>query len=78
MRADRFYLKQQASWKLARISSLTAMMDGRKAAEWDLVNEAVPAEKLEIRVEEIANVLPEKKPVVLKATKDEPQISESS
>jgi len=42
---------------------------GKKAAEWGLVNEAVPAEKLKERVTEIANVLLGKNPVALRATK---------
>jgi len=46
------------------------MIDGRKAAEWRLVNEAVPAAQLKARVTEVANVLLEKNPVALKATKD--------
>lgn len=43
---------------------------GRQAAEWKLVNEAVPATELETRVTEIANKLLEKNPVALKAAKD--------
>ena len=46
------------------------MIDGAKAAEWHLINEAVPAERLKARVTEVANVLLEKNPVALKATKD--------
>ncbi|MGH8171431.1 MAG: enoyl-CoA hydratase-related protein, partial [Steroidobacteraceae bacterium] len=42
----------------------------RKAAEWGLVNEALPREKLEARVTEVAKTLLEKNPVALKATKD--------
>ena len=45
-------------------------IDGKKAAEWRLVNEAVPADKLEQRVTELANMLLEKNPVAIKATKD--------
>ena len=45
-------------------------IDGRKAAEWGLVNEAVPADQLKARVSEVANNLKEKNPVALKATKD--------
>jgi feruloyl-CoA hydratase/lyase len=44
-------------------------VDGKKAAEWGLVNEAVPAEKLKARVTEIANVLLGKNPQALRATK---------
>ena len=43
---------------------------GKVAAEWGLVNEAHPADKLKARVTEVANVLKEKNPVALKATKD--------
>jgi trans-feruloyl-CoA hydratase/vanillin synthase len=45
-------------------------IDGRKAAEWRLVNESVPLAKLKDRVTEIAKVLLGKNPVALKATKD--------
>ncbi len=45
-------------------------IDGKKAAEWRLVNESVPLANLKARVSEIANVLLEKNPVALKATKD--------
>ncbi|MFC4347098.1 p-hydroxycinnamoyl CoA hydratase/lyase [Kordiimonas lipolytica] len=45
-------------------------IDGKKAAEWGLVNESVPLDKLKGRVTEVANVLLEKNPVALKATKD--------
>jgi len=45
-------------------------IDGRTAAEWGLVNEAVPLEELKTRVNEIANILLRKNPVALKATKD--------
>jgi trans-feruloyl-CoA hydratase/vanillin synthase len=43
---------------------------GKTAAEWGLVNEALPADKLKDRVTEVANVLLQKNPVALKATKD--------
>jgi trans-feruloyl-CoA hydratase/vanillin synthase len=46
------------------------LFDGRKAAEMGLVNEAVPKEKLRDRVRELADVLLEKSPAVLKAAKD--------
>lgn len=46
------------------------LIDGRKAAEWRLVNESVPLAQLEARVVELAKVLLEKNPVALKATKD--------
>ncbi len=45
-------------------------IDGRKAAEWGLVNESHPLAELEARVVEVANILKEKNPVALKATKD--------
>ncbi|WP_028223926.1 p-hydroxycinnamoyl CoA hydratase/lyase [Paraburkholderia ferrariae] len=45
-------------------------IDGRKAEEWGLVNEAVPAAQLRARVVEVAQALLEKNPVALKATKD--------
>ena len=44
-------------------------IDGRKAAEWGLVNEAVPAGRLKSRVTEIAEVLLAKNPTALRATK---------
>ena len=42
------------------------LFDGRKAAEMGLVNEAVPKEKLRERVRELADVLLEKSPDVMK------------
>ncbi len=45
-------------------------VDGKTAAEWGLVNEAVPADRLKERVSEVAQVLLTKNPVALKATKD--------
>ncbi len=45
-------------------------IDGRKAAEWGLVNESLPLAELKSRVEEVANKLLKKNPVALKATKD--------
>ena len=45
-------------------------VDGRTAAEWGLVNEAVPLAGLEARVTEVAQILLKKNPVALKATKD--------
>jgi len=45
-------------------------IDGRTAAEWGLVNEAVPAAKLKNRVAAIAQTLLQKNPVALKAAKD--------
>lgn len=45
-------------------------IDGKTAAEWGLVNEAVPLDSLKTRVTEVAKVLLEKNPVALKAAKD--------
>jgi trans-feruloyl-CoA hydratase/vanillin synthase len=45
-------------------------IDGRTAAEWGLVNEAVPLARLEERVTGVARTLLKKNPVALKATKD--------
>ena len=45
-------------------------IDGTTAAEWGLVNEALPLDKLKDRVIEVARVLVQKNPVALKATKD--------
>jgi feruloyl-CoA hydratase/lyase len=45
-------------------------VDGRTAAEWGLVNEALPLTRLKERVEQVAKVLLDKNPVALKATKD--------
>ena len=44
-------------------------LTGAQAAEWGLVNEAVPVDKLEARVTEIANVLLGKNAEALRATK---------
>jgi len=46
------------------------LIDGRKAAEWKLVNESVPLDRLEARVRELAGVLLKKNPVALKYTKE--------
>jgi len=45
-------------------------IDGTTAAQWGLVNEAMPLAALRDRVEEVAQVLLKKNPVALKATKD--------
>ena len=45
-------------------------IDGKKAAEWRLVNESVPLDQLEARVREVAEVLLQKPPVALKYAKD--------
>jgi trans-feruloyl-CoA hydratase/vanillin synthase len=46
------------------------LIDGKKAAEWKLVNESVPLARLEARVKEVAQILLKKNPVALKYTKD--------
>ena len=45
-------------------------INGKTAAQWRLVNESVPLERLEERVTELANVLLSKNPVAIKAAKD--------
>ena len=45
-------------------------IDGTTAAEWGLVNEAMPLADLKNRVTEVAQKLLEKNPVALKTTKD--------
>jgi trans-feruloyl-CoA hydratase/vanillin synthase len=45
-------------------------IDGRTAADWGLVNEALPLDQLKTRVEEVARVLLAKNPVAVKFTKD--------
>jgi feruloyl-CoA hydratase/lyase len=45
-------------------------IDGRTAAEWGLVNEALPSASLRARVESVARTLLQKNPVALKAAKD--------
>ena len=45
-------------------------LTGTQAAEWGLVNEAVPPDRLKDRVTEVAKVLLGKNAVALKATKD--------
>ena len=46
------------------------LIDGKKAAEWRLVNESVPLDRLETRVREVAELLLKKNPVALKFAKD--------
>ena len=59
------------SYRDAMYHALTGeAIDGKKAAEWKLVNEAVPLAKLEARVLELAGVLLKKNPVTIKAAKD--------
>lgn len=45
-------------------------IDGRTAAAWGLVNEALPLARLEERVTAVAATLLKKNPIALKATKD--------
>ncbi len=45
-------------------------IDGKTAVEWGLVNESLPLSKLKERVTQVCNVLLDKNPVALKATKD--------
>jgi feruloyl-CoA hydratase/lyase len=45
-------------------------IDGKTAAEWGLVNEALPLAQLQMRVEQVAQVLLQKNPVALKYAKD--------
>ncbi len=45
-------------------------IDGTQAAEWGLVNEALPSAHLKERVTQVAKTLLGKNPVALKATKD--------
>jgi len=45
-------------------------IDGKTAAEWRLVNEAVPLARLRERVIEVAQILLKINPIALKATKD--------
>ena len=59
------------SFRHAMYHALTGEpIDGRTAAAWGLVNEAVPPAALRERVTQVANVLLQKNPVALKATKD--------
>lgn len=45
-------------------------IDGKKAAQWGLVNESIELSKLKDRVTEVCNILLEKNPVALHATKE--------
>src|SRR5271168_1988452 len=45
-------------------------IDGKTAAAWKLVNEALPMSQLRARVIEVAQMLLKKNPIALKATKD--------
>jgi trans-feruloyl-CoA hydratase/vanillin synthase len=62
---------QLMSFRDAMYHTLTGEpISGRTAAEWKLVNEAVPLAKLKERVVQIAEILLKKNPVALKAAKD--------
>jgi trans-feruloyl-CoA hydratase/vanillin synthase len=64
-------ISELLSMRDAMYYSLTGeMMDGQTAARLRLVNESVPAGKLEARVTELAKTLLEKNWVTLKAAKD--------
>jgi trans-feruloyl-CoA hydratase/vanillin synthase len=59
------------SYRDAMYHTLTGEgISGKKAAEWKLVNEAVPLAKLKERVVALCEVLLKKNPVALKAAKD--------
>ncbi|AQT47606.1 MULTISPECIES: p-hydroxycinnamoyl CoA hydratase/lyase [Bartonella] len=59
------------SFRHAMYHAMTGeLVDGKKAADWGLVNESVPLNKLKERVEEVCKVLLAKNPTALKATKD--------
>jgi trans-feruloyl-CoA hydratase/vanillin synthase len=59
------------SFRDAMYHSLTGEnLSGKQAAEWKLVNEAVPLAQLKGRVVELCEVLLKKNPVALKAAKD--------
>jgi len=63
--------RELLSFRRAMYHALTGeTIDGRTAAAWGLVNEAVPLANLQTRVEQLCRVLLQKNPVALKATKD--------
>lgn len=63
--------RELLTFRRAMYHALTGeSIDGNTAAEWGLVNEALPLDKLRSRVEQVARILLEKNPVALKATKD--------
>jgi feruloyl-CoA hydratase/lyase len=63
--------RELLSFRRAMYHSLTGEnIDGKTAAEWGLVNEALPLAKLKERVESVARILLKKNPVALKAAKD--------
>jgi feruloyl-CoA hydratase/lyase len=58
------------SFRNAMYHALTGEnIDGKKAAEWGLINEALPLGELKARVVQVAETLLRKNPVALKATK---------
>jgi trans-feruloyl-CoA hydratase/vanillin synthase len=58
------------SFRNAMYHALTGEnIDGKKAAAWGLINEALPHDSLKARVIEVADILLRKNPVALKATK---------
>jgi len=63
--------RELVSFRRAMYHALTGeAIDGRTAAEWGLVNEALPREHLEERVTAVAKILLQKNPIALKAAKD--------
>jgi feruloyl-CoA hydratase/lyase len=63
--------RELLSFRRAMYHALTGeTISGRTAAEWGLVNEAVPLAQLQQRVRAVAATLLKKNPVALKATKD--------
>jgi trans-feruloyl-CoA hydratase/vanillin synthase len=63
--------RELLSFRRAMYHTLTGEnIDGKTAAEWGLVNEALPLAKLQERVESVARTLLQKNPVALKAAKD--------
>jgi feruloyl-CoA hydratase/lyase len=64
-------VRELLSFRRAMYHALTGeTIDGRTAAAWGLVNEAVPLANLKARVEQVCKALLQKNPVALKATKD--------
>ena len=63
--------RELLSFRRAMYHALTGeTIDGRTAAKWGLVNEALPREQLEERVTAVAGILLQKNPIALKAAKD--------
>ncbi|EQD40185.1 p-hydroxycinnamoyl CoA hydratase/lyase, partial [mine drainage metagenome] len=63
--------RELLTFRRAMYHALTGeAITGRTAAEWGLVNEAVPLERLAARVTAVAKTLLQKNPIVLKAAKD--------